>query len=120
MQQTKRHVAVAAGLALALTGSCGIVPQLFEAKPALAQTTASSEITLADAKAIGTKTDVGAYGSMYVVAVKQTDHTNNLELKIFGELKLPYTSQDIDLYNQDENWFKPNEYVKSFFEWSPT
>lgn len=120
MQQTKRHVAVAAGLALALTGSCGIVPQLFEAKPALAQTTASSEITLADAKAIGTKTDVGAYGSMYVVAVKQTDHTNNLELKIFGELKLPYTSQDIDLDNQDENWFKPNEYVKSFFEWSPT
>ncbi|MBY4798225.1 LPXTG cell wall anchor domain-containing protein [Collinsella sp. AGMB00827] len=111
----KTTAALASALALSFTGGivCGLpVPAAF-ADPA-------AGVTLADAKATGVKTDIGEYGSMYVVALSEAEHTHMLELRIFGELKMPYTAQDVDFADTDANWYKPNKYMKGSFEWAPT
>lgn len=118
MEKTGR-IGLACGTALAglVIGSAMVVPDVpaIGVQPAYA---AQAAVTLADAKAHGVKTSLGSKADIYVMAVSSMDHTGKREIVIYGELKMPYTKQDIDIADQDVAWFKTNEYMKSFFEWS--
>ncbi len=70
-------------------------------------------------KGNGVHTAVADKADMYVMASSETDHTGKLELHVYGKLKMPYTGQDIDVTDSDVAWMKPNQYMKSFFEWAP-
>ena len=118
MEKTGR-IGLACGTALAglVISSAMVVPEVpaIGVQPAYA---AQGTVTLADAKAHGVKTSLGSKADIYVMAVSSMDHTGKREVVIYGELKMPYTKQDIDIADQDIAWFKTNEYMKSFFEWS--
>lgn len=68
------------------------------------------------AKAHGEKTSFEKY-DIYTLVISQDANTKKNQIVIYGELKMPYTCQDLDVEDHEYNYFKPNEYATSYFEW---
>lgn len=105
---------LAAGLTLGLLP--GILPQ---ATPGIQLAhAAESEVSFDEAREKGAHTTISDKADLYVFASSETDHTGKLELQVWGKLKMPYTSQDVDVTDTDSTFMRPNQYMKTAFEWA--
>lgn len=68
------------------------------------------------AKAYGEKTSFERY-DIYTMIMSQDATTKKNQVVLYGELKMPYTCQDLDVEDHDSSYFKANPYMTSFFEW---
>ncbi len=87
--------------------------KLFSAQPAYAAEVANS---FESAKEFGTKSNFEKF-DIYTLLLSEDKRTKKKQVAIYGELKLPYSRQDIDVSDHDENFFKSNPYLTNFFEW---